>query len=61
MLRGCSLESLCGEKPQLLGLSRNASIRCCPDSLCNGNPVPAGGAAVMHLLLSSALLVTWLL
>ncbi|KAJ6663796.1 hypothetical protein lerEdw1_009875 [Lerista edwardsae] len=61
LLRGCSLENLCGEKPQLLGLSRNASIRCCPHSFCNGNPEPAGGAAaVMHLLLPAALLVTWL-
>ncbi|XP_054855750.1 urokinase plasminogen activator surface receptor-like [Eublepharis macularius] len=57
VLRGCSLEKLCWEKPQLLGLSRNASIRCCSGSLCNGSSVPVGGAVLIRLLLFSALVV----
>uniref|UniRef100_A0ACB8FSA7 Uncharacterized protein n=2 Tax=Sphaerodactylus townsendi TaxID=933632 RepID=A0ACB8FSA7_9SAUR len=61
LLRGCSLEKLCWEKPQLLGLSQNASIQCCSGSLCNGSVVPAGGATLIYLLLLGALLIVQLL
>ncbi|XP_060113716.1 urokinase plasminogen activator surface receptor-like [Heteronotia binoei] len=61
LLRGCSLKKLCWEKPHLLGLSRNASIQCCSGILCNGSEGPVGGAALIHVLLLSALLMARLL
>ncbi|XP_061453161.1 urokinase plasminogen activator surface receptor-like isoform X1 [Rhineura floridana] len=61
LLRSCSLEKLCRERPQLLGLGKNASIRCCSGSLCNHSMTPAAGTARMHLLLPAVLMMMWLL
>ncbi|XP_033014149.1 urokinase plasminogen activator surface receptor-like [Lacerta agilis] len=57
LLRGCSLEKLCREKPQLLGLSRNASIQCCSGSLCNRSMELTSRAMLMHLLLPALLMM----
>ncbi|XP_058050993.1 urokinase plasminogen activator surface receptor-like isoform X1 [Ahaetulla prasina] len=51
LMRGCSLEKLCWEKPQLLGLDRNSSINCCSGSLCNRSLAPSGDATLVLLLL----------
>ncbi|KAK9394443.1 urokinase plasminogen activator surface receptor-like [Crotalus adamanteus] len=51
LLRGCSLEKLCWEKPQLLGLDRNSAINCCSSTLCNRSLTPMGDVALVLLLL----------
>ncbi|KAL7981041.1 hypothetical protein Chor_005275, partial [Crotalus horridus] len=51
LLRGCSLEKLCWEKPQLLGLDRNSAINCCSSALCNRSLTPTGDVALVVLLL----------
>uniref|UniRef100_A0A6J0VD06 Urokinase plasminogen activator surface receptor-like n=1 Tax=Pogona vitticeps TaxID=103695 RepID=A0A6J0VD06_9SAUR len=63
LLRSCSLEKLCKEKPEGLGLGRNATIQCCSSSLCNRGMLPVGGSLWLYVLLlpAAALRVKWLL
>ncbi|XP_059575106.1 urokinase plasminogen activator surface receptor isoform X3 [Alligator mississippiensis] len=51
LVRGCSLERLCHERPRGLGLSRGAAVRCCEGALCNGGEDPGAGPSSLLLLL----------